>query len=187
MRVPTARCESYQLIGPGLHQRSISAVKIWNAVSGSTPTSTEAVIASAVLKCISFRRPIDVLFKRIKLTSPERLYLREPIPEGHERLRPQAVDTYASIPLASLLGDQTAYPEDPQMFAHCRAAHARCRGQLPRGAGTFDQQIHDVPARRFSQRIKSVIQLINHVGNYCLMSYGKASQVFDNNGRAEEE
>src|SRR5215472_2166518 len=45
IRVPTARYASYQLIGPGLHHRSISSVKISNAVRGSTDTSTVVVTA----------------------------------------------------------------------------------------------------------------------------------------------
>src|SRR5947209_14923542 len=53
IRLPTAREASYQLIGPGLHQRSISTVKISNALTGSTATSTLAVTAS-----VAFMHPL---------------------------------------------------------------------------------------------------------------------------------
>src|SRR5690348_10846478 len=44
-----ARVASYQLMGPGLHQRPISWVKISKAARGSTTTSTLLVTASGEL------------------------------------------------------------------------------------------------------------------------------------------
>src|SRR2546421_11469431 len=49
MRIPVARSELFQLMGPGLHHRPISSVKIAKAVAGSTATSTVAVTMSVDL------------------------------------------------------------------------------------------------------------------------------------------
>jgi hypothetical protein len=46
-RISTTRCASDQkLIGPRRHHRSISAVNAWNAVVGSTATTTSDVTVS---------------------------------------------------------------------------------------------------------------------------------------------
>jgi hypothetical protein len=96
--------------------------------------------------------PLGVLLERLKLRTPERFDLLEPLAKLTERLAPKAVNSDPSVVFLVIFSDQAGFSKDAKVPADRRRAHRERFGKLSGTPGLLAQQMDDSAPGRLRER-----------------------------------